>query len=573
MTNTPPHYRSRIIGWLLAAAAAGLIVCGMTGSLVWLRRLGYEHLDVNYPFYAQHARFMGIVLVLAGACILAALLFQGRIRKVWTGMQPHSGKMLWAFLLLVLITLGFIAHGPFRGFPFCMDEYNYWYQARIFAGGNLYLESFPEKFRPFVEKYVILNDGRVFSKYPPGFPALLALGVIVKAPALINPLIAGITLMLLFLFVRSFFGSLYALLAVALMAVNPYFLAYSSSYFSQPAALLWSALLFYLVRTYELSSKTLYLPAIGLIAGYAALTRPLDAFCVIVPAYLYLLYILIQQKRFWSFSYSVLTFGLMFTVLLLYNYHLVGKAGIAVYPIARGEFVIKAGRSLGVVENLFNVARFYYRNGIACIPQLLGTHLLIPTGFFIPLAAVFGLWGFKSIWRWVLLANFCLLVLMYNFHPGLGWPQYGARYYYSGFFAMVFLATAAFRQFCSRWDSGNLGYYAVIVVFAIQGMFSVTAIWEYSHRFKVAAMVWEDIEKRCPPSSIVLLDRLAVSPRNSSLLAEANYLSLNDFRRNPFLNGPRLITKKNRKLPPDLLRSQFPGRSICTYGFDVLADN
>jgi len=572
MMDTTSYDRLRITGWLLAAAAVGLIVSGLTGSLTWLHWLGYEHLNVNYPFYAQHARFMGIALVLAGTAILAAILFQRKIRGIWTRMRPYSGKTLWVFLLLVALVLGFIAHGPFRAFPFCMDEYNYWYQARIFAGGDVYLESFPEKFRPFVEKYVILNEGRVFSKYPPGFPALLALGVIIKAPAVINPLIAVITLMLLFLFVRSFFGPLYALLAAALMAANPYFLAYSSSYFSQPAALLGSTLSFYLVRNYELSSKTLYLPALGLVTGYAALTRPLDAFCVIVPAYLYLLYILTRQKRFWHFSYPVATFGLLFAFLLLYNYYLVGKAGIAVYPIARGEFVIKAGHAQGVVQNLIDVVRFYYRNAIACIPRLLGTHLLVPTGFFIPLAAIFGVWRFKSGWRWVLSANFFLLVLMYNFHPGLGWPQYGARYYYSGFFAMVFLATAALRHFFSRWGSGVLGYYAVVVVFTIQAVFSVTTIWEYSHRFKVSAMVWEDIERHCPKNSIVLLDRLAVNPRNSALLSEANYLSLNDFRRNPFLNGPRLITKKNRKLPPGLLRSQFPQRTICTYGFDVLRE-
>jgi len=47
-----------------------------------------------------------------------------------------------------------------------------------------------------------INNGRWYSMYPPGWPLLLALGVLVQAPWLINPILGGLTILLLFSWAR-----------------------------------------------------------------------------------------------------------------------------------------------------------------------------------------------------------------------------------------------------------------------------------------------------------------------------------------------------------------------------------
>ena len=74
-----------------------------------------------------------------------------------------------------------------------MDEYGYLYQAKIFSQGKLYVQA-SEIFRPFKEMYMVLQDNKLFSKYPPGFPLVLSIGALIDLTGLINPLLATITL-------------------------------------------------------------------------------------------------------------------------------------------------------------------------------------------------------------------------------------------------------------------------------------------------------------------------------------------------------------------------------------------
>ncbi len=562
----------KVLAWVLLATATALLVLGFSGSLTWLSALGYDFVTSTHAAYPRHIAFFKPLLIVTGGLLLLLLLARKHIISFVNATGITPGKAATSFLVVVFLVVGVIAYLPFQNYPFSMDEYNYLYQAKIFSEGKLYLE-LPEKFSVFVEQYVVFSDGKLFSKYAPGFSALLTLGVILDVPGLINPALATATLLILFLFVRSFFGAGYGLLAVVLMATNPYFLAYSASYFSQPTALFLTGLTLYLVREYELTSKSFFLPAVGVIAGYAALTRPLDCFCLVVPAYLYLTYTLYKKNQIKKITYPILTFSILFLVFLIYNFTLTGKVSIATYPITEGEFKVIDPRATGFVQNLYSIVNSYLDNGIESIPPLLGSHFLIPAALLIPVAALIGVFLFKSNWRWVLLTNILMLISLYNFHPGTGWPQYGARYYYSGFFATVFFATVAIRQASIRLDNLNIKYYSLLLILTIHLVFSVVAIWEYSYRFTVVSRVWDEISQKCPNKSIVLLNTRAAGRRNSNLLRKVNFVDLSDFRRNPFMSGPRFVIKLDRPLVIRKLNADFPEHTICFYNFDVLRNN
>ena len=508
-------------------------------------------------------------LIILGSFLSFPLLFEKQIVKIYEKFAIKPKTVLAIFLILIFITLGLISYITFHNFPYNLDEYNYLYQAKIFSQGKLFIEV-PEKFRPFKEQYMILKDNKLFSKYPPGFSLILAIGVLLRIPGLINPLLAVLTLIILYFFTKSFLGSKYGLLSVIIVSTTPYFLAHSASYLSHPTALLLTSLIFLIVRQYELTSKIKYLLLLGLVSGYLALTRPLDAFCAMVPSYLYLTYILYRKEDLKKISYSILTFAMVFTLFLTYNYILIGKIGIATYPIVHGEFRVVAENSSGYFQNISIIAAEYINNAVKYIPQLFYKYYLVQTGIFIPLLAIFGFFFFKSKWKWVLMLNILMLVLLYNFHPRLGWPQYGARYYYSGFFSVTVFATIFSKQLIEKCKNQSHIMYLLTFIIFINIFFSFRLINDYSYRFKIKLEIIEDIKKSCPDNSIVILDWKNYNLKELNCMRWAKFINFGGEKRNMFMNNSRLKTTiDDPYLDLSKITSDFPTRSICYYNYRI----
>ena len=376
--------------------------------------------------------YISILPVIVGGFLFLLLIGKTQIIKIYEQYQSKPKTLAGIFLVTIFTILVGISYITFHNFPYSVNEYSYLYQAKILSKSKLFIEV-SEVFRPFKETYMVLKDGKLFSQYPPGFPLILAIGVVLNVPGLINPLIAILTSLVMYCFVQSILNKKYALLASLLMSTTPYFLAYSASYYSHSTALLMTVLIFFILRKYETSSHTIFLCLYGLVSGYSFITRPVDSFCVIVPTFVYLVYILYKNRQLAKVGYFVLMFGLVFSAFIIHNYLLTNTISVAVYPVVKGAFRIVDEHAQGFVENLYSISIDYLKNGGRIIPLFLGKYLLIQVGLLIPFLAIFGFFNFKSIWKWILLSNFALLILTYNFHYGFAWPEYGTRYYYSGY--------------------------------------------------------------------------------------------------------------------------------------------
>ena len=75
-------------------------------------------------------------------------------------------------------------------FPHIEDEAAHYFQARIFASGHLFAPA-PASPEFFPSSWMMLNGGRWFSVFPAGWPLLLAIGMKVGAPALVDPRVDG----------------------------------------------------------------------------------------------------------------------------------------------------------------------------------------------------------------------------------------------------------------------------------------------------------------------------------------------------------------------------------------------
>lgn len=138
--------------------------------------------------------------------------------------QPPSRRERLAVAALAAGAAGLallIAWSVLELVPHVTDSVSYLFQGRILASGRLY-EPPPAVAALFVEENVILTATRWCSKYPPGWPLLLALGWRLHAPWLMSPLLLALAVAGVWLAGRRLYGPATGLLAAAALASSPF---------------------------------------------------------------------------------------------------------------------------------------------------------------------------------------------------------------------------------------------------------------------------------------------------------------------------------------------------------------
>lgn len=135
-------------------------------------------------------------------------------------LKEHHPDILVSILLAAYFVFLMMYFQPAISTP---DAQGYYAQAKLIAGeGRTWLE--PESPVQYVGPHWLHAGGnRYFTTFPPGLPAILAVPYKAFGPTaslLVNPLLACLSLLGLFLLCRLWLGSAWALLATALMAFN-----------------------------------------------------------------------------------------------------------------------------------------------------------------------------------------------------------------------------------------------------------------------------------------------------------------------------------------------------------------
>ena len=215
---------------------------------------------------------------LSGAIIAAAAL----CAQLWPRLPERFlaariAARPFAFIALVTAVLAASALLVYRAHPLSMDEYAPLFQARVFARGALFGRAPPElvhrlvpPFRWFIEAS---PDGRMVSAYWPGFALLLTPFVWLHVPWLLNPLVGGATLYVLWKIARRLWPEGAAPgWAVLFAAASPAFTVNAISYYSMAAHLL-ASLCFALLLLQPAPRRLLGAGAVGSLA--LALHNPL----------------------------------------------------------------------------------------------------------------------------------------------------------------------------------------------------------------------------------------------------------------------------------------------------------
>jgi hypothetical protein len=178
-----------------------------------------------------------------------------------------------------------VSRTVFEGLPHLEDEIAYLFQAKVFAAGHV-VADIPEPSRAFWQPFVIDHraTGHRFGKYPPGWPMLLALGLLVGAPWLVNAAAAGAVVILTYQLGRDVYDQDVGVAAALLVALSPAVLLLSGTLMPHSSSLLLATLTLWASWRWRSDPARKRWPAlIGAAVGLLLATRPTDGIAVGLP--------------------------------------------------------------------------------------------------------------------------------------------------------------------------------------------------------------------------------------------------------------------------------------------------
>lgn len=265
---------------LVGAVVRGTGVALLLLPLLPLRRL-FGPIPGTSSLVSPSTWLAGTALAAGAAWLLAVALREkgGRIlaERVWKGLEWRA--LPYVAVGLVAVALFLVAGHLFEGHALHLDSIVQLFQAEIFAGGRLKAAA-PADAAFFLTQNTILDATGWYAQYPPGQSALLAIGVKLDAPWTVPIATSLGSAALLYAFTRTIYGSRTAALAVALLAVSPFFWFMGAGFMNHVPTLFFTLLFLLLLATFERHGRLRYLAGAGLALGAAFLTRPLTALAV-----------------------------------------------------------------------------------------------------------------------------------------------------------------------------------------------------------------------------------------------------------------------------------------------------
>jgi len=341
----------------------------------------------------------------------------------------------------------FIGHQLLERVPRLEDEMAEWFQARVFASGELYAASPPSP-ESFAIPFVLDYQGRRFSKYPPGHAALLSLGAaVVGDPWMVNPLLGALGLALIHRMAVRFTGSRRtAAWALWLAAVSPFYLLQTSTLMQHIASLVFLSLF-----TLGLLRRSRAQPALDVLSGAALgmawLVRPYTALLLSIPVFGFLLLSARSRRQaalrraVWASAGAVLVGA----ALPLYNQALTGEFRLELYSLYWPYDRLGFGPDIG--PQGFGPAKALSDTGKSLLQLAHDLHGWPYLSLGLPLLGLWAARRRREAWLLALIPLILVAGHLFYFHNS---RLYGPRYYAEAMPALFVLSVQGARWFWAR---------------------------------------------------------------------------------------------------------------------------
>lgn len=187
----------------------------------------------------------------------------------------ESTTLAVGLVLLFGAIYAILARYALDAFPYSGDEYSLALQAELMAKGLLKAPA-PSHIEWLRVDHVVI-DQWVRSKYPPGGPALIAIGARYGVAWLATPIEGALTLAIVWHTVRRLLGPRGALIALVTLGAAPLFMFDAASFYMHTPTLLFCAVAFAAIAQWAKCECWPFLVIAGAALGCAFLVRPIDA--------------------------------------------------------------------------------------------------------------------------------------------------------------------------------------------------------------------------------------------------------------------------------------------------------
>ena len=402
-------------------------------------------------------RMFQIVWLAAVAILLAAPVLDsttGRVHDACLAFGRACAAHRRAFLVAGGVLVGsitaLIGWLALLHFPNSGDEYDYLYQAQTFLAGRF--SNTPHPLQTFfATSHLIVRNGHLFSVFPPGFPAVIALAAFIGLPAwAINPLCsAGLFVLTFHLALRVTRDGATAALTSLVMVSSSYFLMTGASYFSHTAcAFFIVGAMVAMLRMADGSKSGAALA--GLCAGMAVIVRYYTPILCLLP-----LAVVLWRERRWRREYLWAAAGAVppIAFLLAYNYAITGN-----------PFVLSK-EGVGPYDDLWFARGFWHRGPEFMLAHVWELLVWTPPALVVAYLAFLRVTPLKSRLGAVG-AGFACLVLGLLPYINRGGNQYGPRFYFDGY-PLLAIGAVALLFGATRYQSRSWGARRIVYLFFV----------------------------------------------------------------------------------------------------------
>ena len=365
--------------------------------------------------------------------------------------EPKEGtrihRFAYAAALWVTVLAATLNFFSYDHHPHVEDEVIYLYQARYFANGMLTTPApaIPEAFNVYMIPY---RESRWYSPFPPGWPAVLAIGVLFGVPWLVNPVLGGLNILLSYLIIRQLYSLRVARLAVLLLCFSPWYIFMSMNYMAHTSTLTCFLAAVLAVSWARKTSRIMWAVVGGCAVGMTSLIRPLDGLATALLLGIWVLGLGAQRLKISSIIAFALGTIMVGSLTLFYNYLLMDDPFVfpltAYYEEYFGPNVNALGfgsdRGLGwpidafpghsPFEALINLSINTFLVNIELFGWSTGSLIVI-------LVLLFS--GKMKRKDHLLLAVLLVTIGLYSLYWFNGGPDFGARYWYLTVIPLVVL--------------------------------------------------------------------------------------------------------------------------------------
>ena len=265
-----------IPGWLLIIATFALLATAVAPSAdprVYALEMGVGAF--------RNLLALGNVLLVALAVPVELV---ASIERAWNAgggdaRRPRLDRVALGLAGAVTLVCAALAVFVYERHPHVPDEVVYLYHARYLAAGDLEMPA-PPVAGAFELDLMSYEPDRWYSPVPPGWPAVLAIGAKLGLPWLVNPLLAGLGVLLTYLVAWRLYDRRTAVLAAALLAVSPWYLFLGMSFMTHLASFVFAAGAADSLLRWRDSRRIGWLALAGALVGAVGLVRPLEAVAV-----------------------------------------------------------------------------------------------------------------------------------------------------------------------------------------------------------------------------------------------------------------------------------------------------